>query len=611
MALIGTRGLFSAKKKSSDDKKNKQGSVLASFAKNSPSIKIENDGIKNNNYINRNEKKVYKYDDDGNIIKRNYREEEKLEAARKNAYRIIYKKDEKDYNRRIRFLDNNKSKKYKDSNTKRTNPNVIVSMVVVELLTLFVIFFAGLYLRTTGQVQVLPFDRKRVIPEEISPDVIESMKGFKTVAIFGLDSRSGNVGSGNNADVNMIANINYETGEVQLVSLLRDMYLHVSDKRGYDKINSAYRLGGPELAVKCINENFDLSIQNYFSFNWKAVADGIDLLGGIDLTITFNEYELMNAFIHETCKATGIDAMNPSMHYIKSVGYQHLDGVQAVAYGRLRLTDSDFARAERQKKVVALCAEKVKKLSITQIIGIANVVLKQVSYDFDLKELQSIAQIANRINLSETTNVPEMGNYLTLIMGSAGDSVVMLNQEKEAIRLHKILYGDENYTPSRSIKAYNSKIRELRHQFEERNKAKKEAENNASAASDDIQNEQQNENQIVNNENTNNESETTVKRPRTQRETTSAIREDLPENIEYEEEAENDVVIVNVETTTNNERSENIGTRDIPINDDNISEPTASSIVTPTIVSGGPSGSSNDTGVSISENGPIAVNSPN
>lgn len=610
MALIGTRGLFSAKKKSSDDKKNKQGSVLASFAKNSPSIKIENDGIKNNNYINRNEKKIYKYDNDGNIIKRNYREEEKLEAARKNAYRIIYKKDEKDYNRRIRFLDS-KTKNYKSDNRKKVNSNVLVSMVVVELLTLFLIFFIGLFIRTTNKVQEVPFNRKVVKNEKLDPEVIKMMEGFKTVAIFGLDSRTGNVGSGNNADVNMIANINYETGEVELVSLLRDMYLHVSDKRGYDKINSAYRLGGPELAVKCINENFDLNIQNYFSFNWKAVADGIDLLGGIDLTITFNEYELMNAFIHETCKATGIDAMNPSLHYIKSVGYQHLDGVQAVAYGRLRLTDSDFARAERQKKVVALCAEKVKKLSITQIIGIANVVLEQVSYDFDLKELQSIAQIANRINLKETTNVPEMGNYVTLIMGSAGDSVVMLNQEKEVIRLHKILYGDENYTPSRFIKAYNSKIRELRHQFEERNKAKKEAENNASDASDENQSELQNENQIVNDENTNNESETTVRRPRIQRETTSAIREELPENIEYEEEAENDVVIINVETTINNERSENVGTRDIPINDDNIAEPTASSIVTPTIVSGGPSGSSNDTGVSISENGPIAVNSPN
>ena len=595
MALIGTRGLFSSKKKSNDEKK-KQGSVLASFAKSSPSVRIEND---DNGFSNNTGSKKYRYDEDGNIIKRNYREEEKLKIAKKDAYRIVYKKDEKDYKKRISFLDS-KNKRYKSPNTKKINPNIIVSMVVVEMLTLFVIFFVALYLRTTGQVQVLPFDKKKVENLELDPEVIKTMEGFKTVAIFGLDSRSGNVGSGNNADVNMIANINYETGEVQLVSLLRDMYLHINDKRGYDKINSAYRLGGPELAVKCINENFGLNIQNYFSFNWKAVADGVDLLGGIDLTITFNEYELMNAFIHETCKATGIDAADPSRHYIRSVGYQHLDGVQAVAYGRLRLMDSDFARAERQKKVIALCAEKAKKLSFQQIFGMASVVLSQVSYDFDLNELKSIIQIANRITLSETTSVPEMGNYVTMVMGSAGDSVVMLNQEKEAMRIHKVLYGNDNFNPSKSIKAYNSKIRELRHQFEERNKAKKELENNAS---EEVQ--EGNTDIIQEETNVDSNNETTARQTRARRETTAPQSEELPENIEYEPENEEEEVIINVEVR------ETRATREPETSEKRVEEPTASTVVTPTVVSGGPSGNTQDEGVVISDNGPVAVNSPN
>ena len=107
------------------------------------------------------------------------------------------------------------------------------------------------------------------------------MKGYMTIACFGVDSRNVggkmNVGKGTNSDVNMICGVNLETGEIRLVSVFRDTYLNVNDKNSYNKINYAYAQGGPEQAVKALNKNLGLNITQYATFNWKAVADAINL----------------------------------------------------------------------------------------------------------------------------------------------------------------------------------------------------------------------------------------------------------------------------------------------------------------------------------------------
>ena len=97
---------------------------------------------------------------------------------------------------------------------------------------------------------------------EISEEKQEQMKGYWTIAVFGVDSRNSSVGKGNNSDVNMVCNINMDTGEIKLVSVYRDTYLNISDKNSYNKINAAYLQGGPEQAVKALNKNLDLTLKN-------------------------------------------------------------------------------------------------------------------------------------------------------------------------------------------------------------------------------------------------------------------------------------------------------------------------------------------------------------
>ena len=193
------------------------------------------------------------------------------------------------------------------------------------------------------------------------------------------------------------------------------------------------------------------------------------LLGGIDLDISKAEYKYMNAFIHETCIATGIDAKNPAAHYIKSAGLQHLDGVQAVAYGRLRLMDSDFQRVDRQKEVIMLCLQKAKTLDIPKLRMILEAVLPQIAYEFDMNEMVSLLRIIRNVTIVESTSCPETSNVVTMDMGGSGACVVPINLEKAVIKLHKILFNEEDYTVSTAVKRYSARISELRHKYQEEN----------------------------------------------------------------------------------------------------------------------------------------------
>ena len=342
-------------------------------------------------------------------------------------------------------------------------------MIVVEIITLIGIINVSSVIRLAKMTQIVPFDPKVVISPYIDESTINIMKGYKTVAIFGVDSRNGSVAQGNNADVNLIINLNVENGDIEIISIYRDLYLSVTDGNSYDKLNSAYRRGGPEAAVKVLNKCLDLNITNFFAFNWKAVADGIELLGGIDLDISKAEYKYMNAFIHETCIATGIDAKNPAAHYIKSSGMQHLDGVQAVAYGRLRLMDSDFQRVDRQKEVIMLCLQKAKTLDIPTLRMILEAVLPQIAYEFDMNEMVSLLRIIRNVTIVESTSCPETSNVVTMDMGNSGACVVPINLEKAVIKLHKILFNEDDYTVSTAVKRYSARISELRHKYQEEN----------------------------------------------------------------------------------------------------------------------------------------------
>ena len=275
--------------------------------------------------------------------------------------------------------------------------------------------------------------------------------GYYNVAIFGVDSRDGNLKKGALADVNMIASINRATGDINLVSVYRDSYTEIDGKGTFHKLNEAYFKGGPSQAIGALERNLDLKIDDYATFNWKAVIETINILGGVDLEITEPEFKYINGFITETVNSTGIGSVQ-----LKKPGMQHLDGVQAVAYARLRLMDTDYNRTERQRKVVSLAFDKAKNADFMTLQHILTTVMPQISTSVGIDNVLPFAKNITKYHLGKTTGFPFEKDTKVV---NKRDYVIVVSLRNNVIALHKFLYGDNiAYTPSPALDALSKLI---------------------------------------------------------------------------------------------------------------------------------------------------------
>lgn len=277
--------------------------------------------------------------------------------------------------------------------------------------------------------------------------------GYWTVAIYGVDSRDGNLGKGALADVQILCSINRKTGEIRLASVFRDTYLKIDPEGNYHKINEAYFRGGREQAGEALKENLDLHIEDYATFNWKAVADAINILGGIDLEITDQEFAYINSFITETVNSTGVGSVQ-----LEHSGMNHLDGVQAVAYARLRLMDTDFNRTERQRKVMGLAMEKAKNADFNTLRILVGTVFPQISTSIGVDDLMIMAKDVKKYYIGQTTGFPFSHTEMKI---EKRDCVIPTTLESNVIQLHAFLYDDTHFSPSgvvQNISAHIAKV---------------------------------------------------------------------------------------------------------------------------------------------------------
>ena len=290
------------------------------------------------------------------------------------------------------------------------------------------------------------------VNESLQESTMETMKGYTTVALFGLDTReAGQLGSGNRSDTIIIASINNDTKEVKLVSVYRDTYLNLTNGK-YNKCNGAYSAGGPAQAISMLNTNLDLDIEYYVSVDFAALTKTVDLLGGIDIDVDDTEIEHLNNYIVETSKVTGIQT-KPLTH----TGLQTLDGVQATSYCRIRYTaGDDFKRTERQREVIMQLVSKAKKMDISKVNDIIDAVFPLIATNYTNDELVAMAPQLLTYDIVDTTGFPF--DKANATVKGKGSCVVPVNLEENVKQLHEYLFGNSDYQPSNEVTEISSKI---------------------------------------------------------------------------------------------------------------------------------------------------------
>lgn len=307
-----------------------------------------------------------------------------------------------------------------------------VLVLSIEVIVLVLLLGTAYVMKKYDKIQKVNIDKDEI---DINDGAVK--EGYTTVALFGGDSREGELGAGTHADTIIIVSIDNTSKEIRMVSIYRDTLLEQKN-RDYNKANSAYFLGGPEEALRMLNRNLDLDIEDYVTVDFKALVDTIDLLGGIDINIEKEEVQYMNEFLQETADVAGTKA-----HFIKKSGEQHLDGAQAVTYARIRSTaGGDYKRTERQRLVIEKIFEKVIETDIGTVNNIIDTVFEQVSTSFSLKETIGLASGLTEYQLGESSGFP-FDKTDGLRYKNAGLVTVPLGLKENVEQLHAFLYPDE------------------------------------------------------------------------------------------------------------------------------------------------------------------------
>lgn len=327
---------------------------------------------------------------------------------------------------------------------RRRKRMILLAVEVIILATLSVVAY-GVF-----KLGKLDFN----ILDERNLEAYKDTGPYTNIALFGLDSRNDELEGGVQSDSIMIASINNETSEVKLISVYRDTLLKQKDGT-YEKANSAYNVGGPEDAISMLNRNFDLDIKNYISVNFSALIKAIDALGGIELEMTEEEADWCYKYAMDTAEIAGVECGD----FEVKAGKQHVDGVHAVAYARIRYTEgNDFKRTERQREVLEKTAQKAKEADFLTLNQIVDEVFPLISTSFSMQDLLGFAANALDYTIVETSGFPYQVTTSENVISHTGSYVVPIGFTDNVTKLHGALFEDSAYQPSETVQQINDDI---------------------------------------------------------------------------------------------------------------------------------------------------------
>ena len=349
----------------------------------------------------------------------------------------------------------NKEREEENNMRKKKKMNKGLKIFLIILLVL-VIIIVGLgvagYTFVNGKIGKMQKENIDTTAVGINEETKQELKGYRNIALLGIDSRADDYGLGNRSDCMMIASINQETNEIKLISVYRDTYVYVMENgtKRLDKITHAYSYGGAQNTLKSLNEALDLNITEFVTVNFDAVIAAVDSLGGVYIDIDSSEIKYINDYIDATSQSSGVKSS-----HISSTGRQKLDGVQAVAYSRIRYTaGGDYKRTERMRTVVEAMLSKAKTLNVGQLNSFADTILPKIRTNISTSEIWGLIPKLASFKVTESIGWPYDTKGITLDRWYGVPVTLQSNVE----RLHKEAFEQEDYEASDTVKEMSAAI---------------------------------------------------------------------------------------------------------------------------------------------------------
>lgn len=361
-----------------------------------------------------------------------------------------------------------KSRKYK----KMRRRKIIFGIEITVLLILSGILFVYAWInRSMDKMNQDTLDSSQIqINSEVKANTdLSQMSGTQVIALVGVDARGvegSELAESMNSDTIILCCIDHDKQEIRMVSIMRDTWMNMAkytdEYYEFDKANSAYNRGGPESMLSMLNTNLDFALTDYVTVNFKALADAIDVLGGLDIEMTNAECVHANNYNREVSEAQGVEY--EAIPYDEDLGddyseVRHVSGALATSYARIRYGGGDDAkRTSRQRIVINLMVQKLKQ-NPTKIPEILDNVMGNVSTSLTKNEILELGMHAVTYTMGTSYAYPFQLCYGENVVNALGEDVVIpVTLEFNVRELHEYLYPGLSYEPSAAVTEYSDYI---------------------------------------------------------------------------------------------------------------------------------------------------------
>ena len=321
-----------------------------------------------------------------------------------------------------------KPEKDKKKMSKKTK--IIITISIILALLVGSVVFGYFYVRSK-------IYSNSDISDITTEDSFEEVPGITNILLIGTDARDLNERA--RSDSIIIATIDNNTKKLKLSSIMRDTFVDIPGY-GEQKINAALALGGPELLIKTIKENFNFTLDKYVMVNFWGFEDIIDGIGGIEVDVKDYEIPEINKYIGEVR-----DVKSPPL---TTPGLQHLDGQQALAYARIRkVGNGSYERTERQRRVLDIVAEKMMDVSVVKYPGLLYDLLPSVKTNIEPLTLLNYAYTVSKFGelKFEQLQIPATELSQGGLYRNKG-WVLLTDKEQNGKILNDFIYNDKPYS---------------------------------------------------------------------------------------------------------------------------------------------------------------------
>ncbi|MCH1967139.1 LCP family protein [Paraclostridium sordellii] len=266
--------------------------------------------------------------------------------------------------------------------------------------------------------------------------------GITNILLVGIDGTR--IDKGNRSDSVMLATIDSKNKQLKITSIARDTYVDIPG-HGYEKLTHAYAYGGIDLLKQVFKDNFDINIDKYIAVNFISFIDVMDEIGGVTVDVKEKDINEINTYIDACYKYYGERKNKAPKEYITKPGVQRLNGYQALAFSRIRYTDSAYARDNRHREIAQSVYDEFLKQDPMMYKKAADILLRNTKTNISPMEMIDLGFTVYNIkdNNIEQLEFPIEGHRDGHIINKEKGWVLEWDKEYNLNALHKFVFGTQ------------------------------------------------------------------------------------------------------------------------------------------------------------------------